>query len=193
MPREKNYDETDVLERATRAFWARGYEGTSMSDLVEATGLHRGSIYAAYTNKRNLFMESLRHFDKAHGAGFFGGIAQKHDAKGAIIAAFEGAAQQAERGDTPGGCLIVNTALELSPHDPDIRDFVDACLLEVEDFFYSQINAAKRSGTIKKAIPSRETAQALLGLFLGLRVLTRTGPRRSATDAITRQVRMMVE
>ena len=163
-----------------------------MADLVEATGLHRGSIYAAYTNKRNLFMESLRHYDKTHREGFFRRPAQKHGAKDAIIAAFKGASQQAKRNDTPGGCLIVNTALEVSPHDPEIRGFVDACLLEVEDFFYSQLNAAKRKGTISRTIPSRATAKTLLTLFLGLRVLIRSGPRRSATNAITQQVKTML-
>ena len=63
MPRPKAYDATEVLERAMRAFWAHGYEGNFMSDLVDATGINRSSLYTAYADKHALFTESLRYFD----------------------------------------------------------------------------------------------------------------------------------
>ncbi len=193
MPWEKSYDETEVLERAMQAFWARGFEATSMSDLVAATGINRGSIYAAYTNKRSLFMRVLRHYDRVYRADHLERIAMRHAPKDAIVAAFDGAARNTGRDGVPGGCLLVNTALELSPHDPEVRDFVDACLREVEDFFRSRIEAAQRDGTIRASIAPRDTAQALLGLFLGLRVLTRSKPRASVIDAITSQARAMLD
>lgn len=193
MPWEKAYNETDVLERAMRAFWARGYAATSMKDLVEATRINRGSIYAAYTNKHGLFMAALRRYDKLHRAGYLEQIAINHDPKGAIIAAFDGAALGAKDTGNPGGCLLVNTALELSPHDPDTRDFVNACFAEVEEFFFSRIEAAQQNGTIKETVASRDTAQALLGLFIGLRVLMRTEPNGTAVNTITSQARAMLE
>jgi len=193
MPWEQNYNETEVLEGAMQAFWAHGYEATSMSDLVEATGINRGSIYAAFTNKRRLFIEALRHYDKVHRADHLARIAQQHAPKDAIIAAFEDAAKNTGQDGTPGGCLLVNTVLELSPHDGEVRDLADACLQEVEEFFYSMIVAAKREGTVKRSTAPRKTAQALLGLFLGLRVLTRSAPRQPAIDAITSQAKVMLE
>jgi TetR/AcrR family transcriptional regulator, transcriptional repressor for nem operon len=193
MPWEKNYDESEVLERAMHAFWAHGYEATSMGDLVESTGINRGSIYAAYTNKRTLFMRALRHYDKVHRADYLARIARQHAPKDAIVAAFEAAGRNTGQDGTPAGCLLVNTVLELSPHDAEVREFVDSCLREVEEFFFSMIEAAKREGTVKKSIASRATAQALLGLFLGLRVLTRSTPRQTAIDAITSQARTMLE
>ncbi len=89
MPWEKSYNEIDVLERAMHAFWARGYEATSMEDLVAATGINRGSIYAAYTNKHALFMHALRHYDKIHRADHLARIAEQHAPKDAILAAFD--------------------------------------------------------------------------------------------------------
>lgn len=192
MPWEKAYNETDVLERAMRAFWARGYAATSMNDLVEATGINRGSIYAAYTNKHGLFMAALRRYDKVHRAGYLEQVAANHDPKEAIISAFEGAARSTEELGHPSGCLLVNTALELSPHDPDSRNFVNNSLSEVEGFFFSKIEAAKREGIIKDSVESRETAQALLGLFIGLRVLMRTAPNGTAVKTITSQARTML-
>ena len=193
MPWEKSYDNTDVLERAMHAFWAHGYEGTSMNDLVEATGINRGSIYAAYTSKHTLFMEALRHYDRVYRKEFLEAIERDHGPKDAILTAFDEAARQRGTREVPGGCLIVNSVLELSPHDPDVRDFVDASLREVEAFFASRIRAAQRQGTVPSELDERKTAQALLGLFLGLRVLTRSQPRRAALDAITSQARVMLE
>lgn len=193
MPWEKNYDEAEVLEKAMHAFWARGYEATSMQDLVEATGINRGSIYAAYTNKHTLFMEALRHYDKVHRVDYLDGISQRYAPKDTIIAAFEGACKVVGSKGIPGGCLLVNTALELSPHDAEVRELVDASLQAVEDFFFSNIEAGKRDGTVITGRTSRETAQSLLGLFLGLRVLTRGNPTKAAMQAITSQARMMLE
>lgn len=192
MPWEKNYNEIDVLERAMQAFWARGYEATSMSDLVEATGINRGSIYAAFSNKRTLFMRALRHYDKNYRADYLKRIAREHAPRDAIIAAFESAGSNTGHSGTPGGCFLVNTVLELSPHDAEIRAFLDDRLREVEKFFFSMIEAAKQEGSVGNSVASRRTAQALLGLFLGLRVLTRSKPRRSAIEAITSQARMML-
>lgn len=193
MPWEKAFNETDVLERAMLAFWTQGYEATSMSDLVAATGINRGSIYTAFTSKRKLFLQALRHYDRLYRKDYLEHVAQTQSPKEAITAVFEEAARRPRKHAIPGGCLLVNTALELSPHDPEVRAFIDASFKAVEDFFFRMIEAGKREGTVAQAISSRETAQALLGLFLGLRVLTRAKPRRAAIEAIVSQARAMLE
>lgn len=193
MPWEKNYNVTDVLERAMHAFWAHGYEATSINDLVAATGINRASIYAAYTNKHNLFMESLRHYDRIYRQQFLERVARENEPKEAILAAFKVAAKQCESSKTPVGCLLVNTVLELAPHDADVHAFVNASLREVENFFASMINAAQRDGSVRIGLDARQTAQALLGLFLGLRVLAQSKSHRAALKAITVQARMMLE
>lgn len=193
MPWEKQYNETEVLERAMHAFWARGYEATSINDLVEATGINRGSIYAAFGDKRTLFIEALRHYDKHYRADFLAHIGRNHGPRDAVLAAFESATGAATGGGKPGGCLLVNTALELAPHDPEIRALVKASLDEVEEFFFTNIEAAKQHGAVRKTICSRQAAQALLGLFLGLRVLTRSAPDGRVLDSIISQARTMLE
>ena len=88
---------------------------------------------------------------------------------------------------------MVNAMLELSPHDRQISEMADDCLAGVEDFFCSMIGAAKRDGTIRKSLPTRQTAQTLLGLLLGLRVLTRSSPQTAMVDAITAQARALLD
>lgn len=191
MPWEKSYNETIVLDRAARAFWARGFEATSMAELVKATGINRGSLYAAFTDKRTLFLRSLEHYDKTYCASFLNDIAAACTPKEAIFAAFDAAS--AQHPDRPRGCLLINTALEMSPRDFEIAEYIDARLREVEDFFHGNIVLAVKDGAIRRDIDARATAQALLGLFIGLRVLTRAAARPAAISAIRSQVGAMLE
>jgi len=193
VPWEKQYDETAVMEQAMRAFWAHGYESTSVNDLVRVTGLNRGSLYAAFTDKRTLFLTVLRHYDKHRQAEFLDRLAALNAPKDAIMAAFEAAARPSTAGDDPSGCLAVNTALEVAPHDPEIRAFIQTAFARVEAFFFARIEAAKADGSIRQSVSAVETAQALLGLFLGLRVLARSGADAAALDAITSHARALLE
>ncbi len=193
MPWQKNYNETNVLEKAMYTFWAHGYEATSMNDLVKATGINRGSIYNAFPNKHALFMSALTHYDRVYRDQHLQKISINNSPLEAIIAVFESAATKPEESNVPWGCLLVNTALELAPHDPEVSDFIDHSLHGVEEFFFSRIEAAKRDRTINASIDSRSTAQALLSLFLGLRVLTRTRANQETINVITSRARMMLE
>jgi TetR/AcrR family transcriptional repressor of nem operon len=193
MPWQKNYDQTEVLEKAMKAFWAHGYEATSMSDLVKATGINRGSIYAAFPNKRELFIRALEYYDQVYRRDHLQQIAALNTPREAIIAVFESAACNPPDSGRPWGCLLVNTALELSPHDAEVGAFVDRSLQAVEAFFHCRIESAKQEQSINPELDSNDTASALLGLFLGLRVLTRAKSRQATIDAVISQARMMLE
>ena len=193
MPWEKQYDETDVLERAMEAFWARGYEATSINDLVAATGIHRGSLYAGFSDKRSLFLRALDRYDREHRQAFLCALERDHAPREAILAAFRKVVETCEEGRNRKGCLLVNTAIELSPHDSDIGDIVRAKLEEVETFFRARIEAAQKEGTIRPEIPAAEKAQVLFGLFIGLRVITRSRPDRALMTSIVTQVEVLLD
>lgn len=89
MPWEKSYDETDVLEAAMRAFWAHGFKATSIADLVAGTGLNRGSLYAGFGNKRDIFLLALQHYDRRYRMEVFEDLRRGKDPKEAIFAAFD--------------------------------------------------------------------------------------------------------
>ena len=193
MPLEKQYNETEVLDRAMHAFWARGYADTSIGDLIKATGINRGSLYAAYDGKRSLFIAALRHYDKLHRSEFLARIVKTHAPEDAIIALFDVAAKATGRGEKPPGCLLINTAIELSPHDAEIAGLIQSSFNEVENFFCRMIESAKRNRTMSPSIPPRETAKALLGLFLGLRVLARSNADETTRRAIVAQAKRMLD
>ena len=192
MPWEKQYDEAEVLERAMEAFWAHGYEATSISDLVATTGLNRGSLYTAFSDKRGLFIRALKHYDRTHRRDFLSDLTRDHAPRDAILAAFRQVVASAKGGRNRKGCLLVNTALELSPHDPEIERIISASLEEVERFFRIRIEAAQKEGTIRPDLPASETAQLLFGLFLGLRVITRSRPDKALMTTMVKQAEVLL-
>ena len=187
MPWQKQYDEAEVLGRAMEAFWARGYDATSINDLVAATGIHRGSLYAAFADKRGLFLRALEHYDREHRQAFLAALERDHAPREAILEAFRRVAAAGQGGRNRKGCLLVNTALELAPHDPAIEKIVRAKLEAVEAFFRGRIVAAQKDGTLGREIPAAETARVLFALFLGLRVITRSRPDRALMKSIVAQ------
>ena len=185
MPWEKQYDRDDVLERATVAFWRHGYEGTSVADLVAATGLHKGSLYAGFGGKRALFAAALRHYDKRYRQDFLQELQAKPSPRAAILEAFCAAAEP--RADRPPGCLTVNTALEMAPHDSEARAWVQDSFDGLSAFFHACATAARDKGEIAPDLDPDAVATTLLGLFLGLRVLARSGAEQAMRTALITQ------
>jgi TetR/AcrR family transcriptional repressor of nem operon len=185
MPWEKTYNEAEVLDAAMRAFWSNGFQGTSMADLVAATGLNRGSLYAGFGNKRTIFLRALRHYDATYRTGYLDHLGREHEPREAILAAFEAAA----RGDPklPGGCLMVNTAMERAPHDTEIAAMVGACMAHVEAFFADSLSRCETSPP-----DVTETARVLQGLMVALLVMTRANRDSPSIPAILAQARRLV-
>lgn len=192
MPWEKSYNEEDVLNRAMEAFWAHGYEATSMNDLVKATGINRGSMYAAFTDKRTLFIRALTHYDQQHRDDYLRHVRSSNSPRAAIIQAFKDAIAATGDGTNRRGCLLVNTSLELSPHDSEIDDIVRSSFAGVEAFFAQNIENGQKTGEIDPKLNAAETGRALLGMFLGLRVLARSKPAEGVLTAILAQATAMV-
>ncbi|WP_417728012.1 TetR/AcrR family transcriptional regulator [Roseovarius sp.] len=184
MPWEKSYNETEVLEAAMLAFWEHGYQGTSMADLVSVTGLNRGSLYAGFGNKRDLFLSALKHYDQSYRVGFLALLRQNRTPHDAILATFEAIAQG---NDTmPGGCLMINSAMELAPHDDEIALIIEDSLAQVEAFFVECLAQSTEEHRTEAQI--RETAKVLQGLMVGLLVMTRANRNSPSIAAILAQV-----
>lgn len=187
MPWEKRFDVDDALTKAMHAFWARGYEATSIRDLVDRMGINRGSLYATFGDKRSLFIQALRHYDKRHREAWLGAREAAGPPREAIIAAFDGAIETVLTDKNHDGCLLVNTALELSPHDAEIAGIVAEGLRKTEAFFRRNVAAGQAMGTVRADKTAEEMGAALLGLFTGLRVLARSRPEERLLRAVVSQ------
>jgi TetR/AcrR family transcriptional repressor of nem operon len=116
--RPREFDEEAALEAAMDAFWAKGYEATSMADLCSVTGLHKGSLYQAFGDKHTLFMDALRYYaDKEFHE--VAAVAFKSDSPLECIRAAVSKICEDAGGDK--GCLMINSIVELAPHDAEVK------------------------------------------------------------------------
>lgn len=178
MPWEKSFDVDLATDKAIAVFLDKGYEGTSVSDLMESMGINKGSLYNAFGSKRELFSRALLRYDMLNRQRELEALSAMEDPKEAIAIFFDSLITSASEDTGKNGCLIVNTALEL-PNQPDeIGKMVRASLGEVEIFFRDMIIKGRNTGHIPRHVQVSDTATALMSLVIGLRVLSRgtSGP-----------------
>ena len=192
MPWEKSFESEDALGKAMAAFWANGYEATSMQDLVDCMGIGRGSLYAAFGDKRRLFLQAVAHYDDIYRRQWGERLAAENAPRRAILAAFDEVIAATLDGSRDG-CLLINSALEMSPHDAEIAAMVSAALAEMEALFRTMIQRGQSSGEIDPTLDAAETAQGLLALLAGLRVLSRARPDEALMRAVARQAEALLD
>ena len=193
MPWKKNFDADEALTKAMHAFWSRGYAATSINDLVAAMGVNRGSLYATFGDKRSLFLQVLRRYGAVYLDGWTAALSRAHGPRGAILAAFDRAVATALEEGSRDGCLLINTALELSPHDAEVSEIVGDCLRDMEAFFRARIEQGQAAGEIPGHVAPVDTASALLGLFVAIRVFSRSRPEAALLRSIAGRAEAMLE
>jgi len=184
MPWEKKFDVEEVLEKAMRTFWGRGYEATSMQDLVDVTGINRGSLYATYRDKHALFLAALRMYAERIHHKRLADLASRFGPREAIRRAFLAFIPQASEEGGCRGCFLTNTALELAPHDPDAGRIVVQAQQQTEAYFERLIRKGKAEGEVAPHVDPAKSASALLALLIGISVLARSRPERALLQSI---------
>jgi TetR/AcrR family transcriptional regulator, transcriptional repressor for nem operon len=175
LPWKKQFDVNEVLDKAMQIFWNRGYEATSMQDLVERMGINRGSLYATYRDKHALFLAALRRYAETVHFRRLVDLESTYGPREAIRQLFLAVtAQGSERENC--GCFLTNTALELAAHDPEAGRVVAQAQKQTEAWFARMITEGKTAGEISPHVNPGETASALLASLIGLSVLTRSRP-----------------
>jgi TetR/AcrR family transcriptional repressor of nem operon len=185
MARPREFDETEALDAAIDSFWGRGYEATSMRDLAAATGLTSASLYNAFGDKKALFQAALGRYVER-------GVAQRiatlrtRPPLEALRGFFDGLIARSLADPAHKGCLLVNSALDAAPHDPEIRAQIKAILDEIEGFLRERIAAGQADGSIAADQPAADLARQFLGLQMGIRVLARARPERALLEGLVR-------
>lgn len=184
MPWAKNFDVDETLDKAMRLFWSRGYEATSMKDLVQGMGINRGSLYDTFGDKRSLFIAALRHYDNQCRKTRLATLERRYSPKAAIQTLFRDWIDLVLSDSAHSGCFLTNTALELSAHDDEVGAIVATSQKETESFFYRLIKKGQVSGEIPMDVNAKQTARVLLADLLGLLVLARSRPERALLQSI---------
>ncbi|WP_030924037.1 TetR/AcrR family transcriptional regulator [Streptosporangium amethystogenes] len=170
MARTKEFDPDAVLQRAMELFWEKGYEATSMADLVEHLGIGRASLYATFGGKRELYLKAYDRYLE-NGIDFVGLLSQPGPVLPAVRALVERYAEEAARDELRRGCLVVNTAVELAPHDQTLARRVEASWDFVEATLTSALARARAQGELAAERNPRALARFLLTLMQGMRVI----------------------
>ncbi len=176
MARTKQFDTDAVVTSAMEVFWSKGYEATSIQDLVDAMGINRGSLYGAFGDKAGLFEASVRRYQ------------QDAPSQRLVENAADGAPREEielffssllERALAPGGhrgCLIINSIAELSARDIELAARLKDGVRRLEDALCTLVRRGQDAGDIARGRDPRAAARALQALAHGLILLSKTNP-----------------
>lgn len=184
MARPKEFNEDDVLDKAVEVFWAKGYEATSMQDLVNAMGIQRGSLYAAFGSKQQLFLRSLDRYGKVVVAQFLAILESKPSGIESIVLFF---AQLVEHVVTEGpfrSCLVTNSAIERGLTDEATKQQVVRLLNALEKGFYKTLQRALQNGELSPDLDLTKVANFLTCSMQGLLVMGKVCTERHVLEGI---------
>jgi TetR/AcrR family transcriptional repressor of nem operon len=186
MGRPKEFDEIAALKAATDCFWQHGYNATSMRDLAASMSLTAPSLYNAFGDKQGLFAQALQ----CYLDGTTGDRLRRYETslppKEAIRCFFAEIIDHSVSDRERKGCFLVNSAIEVAPHQKKLGAVIAKQFTEIEAFFKRCILAAQADGTAPGDINTDNTARLLLGVLLGIRVLARSVPDRRLLQGTVR-------
>ena len=167
--RPRAFDPAAALERAMHVFWAKGYEGASLSDLTRAMRINRPSLYAAFGNKEQLFRKVLdRYMDGP--LAYFGKALAAPKARDVIEQIFFGAAKMAGDPRIPAGCLMVQGALAVGDAAGSVRKEAAGRRAASEVALRRRLQRAKREGDLPKNADPSELARYVMTVLQGMAV-----------------------
>ncbi|MEO1083589.1 MAG: TetR/AcrR family transcriptional regulator, partial [Acidobacteriota bacterium] len=162
MPRPKSFDVNEAVKATMEVFWSKGYQGTSIDDLTEATGVKRQSLYNALGEKKTMFTKALLKYDTEERRSGLAELESEVSGRGAIEYLFTDLVEHCSNDKTRRGCFLVNTALE-SGHDDDIQRIVDGAIEDFRSFFERSLRRGQEEGEIPTSVDVTTTASGLLG------------------------------
>lgn len=164
-------------------FWKKGYNGTSMQDLVDVTGLNRSSFYNSFGDKFSLFEEALKQYQKKQDELLRESFEGAKSPMQAIISLFKGISDDIRSGNQKG-CMLTSCTSEMI-QDPKIKDFLASNMERVVDTFSALIRQAQEKGEISHGKDSRTLALYLFSSLQGLRITSMIEPN---LDAVTDEI-----
>jgi TetR/AcrR family transcriptional repressor of nem operon len=158
-----------------QVFWHKGYEATSMEDLLSAMDLNRGSLYDTFGDKRTLFLKVIDRYCTTLAGPKFSLLDQPGPALPTLRRFINGMVEGGLADPQRRGCLIANTVMELSPHEKEIAGTVRQALNVIEDTFFRVLARAKQQGELKHDADPRALARFLTTMMQGIIVMIKAG------------------
>lgn len=179
------YDPELALDRALDVFWTAGYAATSLDDLVAATGMNRPSLYAAFGDKRRIYLKALGRYGALTGAAIRRQLAAERPLRDTLAGIFREAIKFYLRGaEGPRGCFSIGTAGVEAASDPEIRALVAESVRQTDAAFAARILLARAQGEATASGEAGALAALITATLHTLAVRARAGHTQAELDAV---------
>ncbi|WP_431919001.1 TetR/AcrR family transcriptional regulator [Amycolatopsis tucumanensis] len=185
MARPRSFDEKQVLNAVRDQFWDAGYAATSLEDLMRVSGLGKGSLYAAFGDKRQLFLRALRAYTDDNHRRLQEALAEAPRALDALRMLLEAPVDDS---GVRRGCLLANSTSELGNADPEVLDHSHRAYETTTALIGDCVARAQREGDLPAGTEPIELARALLAAQQGLVFMSRTGLDTATLTATARSL-----
>jgi len=185
MARPREFEMQEALNSAMSVFWERGYEATSMEDLLDAMGLTKGSLYKAFGDKHNLFLMSLQDYLDRLFEKMKESVESSSDPVESLIAMMDVVENLCCRQVIPKGCFAVNTVVELSQRDEKASEILKHHLVRVEKLLAKLIRSGQQSDDFRSDISAEHLAEALFVYIFGMLAQSRGIANQARTKRLS--------
>jgi AcrR family transcriptional regulator len=185
MGRARTFDTDEALDRAMEVFWRSGFEGASLTDLTEAMGIERPSMYAAFGNKEQLFVKALDRYVEVPSAYVGEALAEK-SCRTVMERLLAGAADLQTSPDTPPGCMMVQGAASCEAASPVVREALAESRLGGEALIRERFERAAAEGDLPAGVDAAELAKYVRTVTYGMAVRAAAGATREELEPMIR-------
>lgn len=165
-------------------FWEQGYDGAGVQALCRATGLNAGSIYAAFGDKRGLFLQAMRRYMQVVSQETIERLASERSGLAAIGDYFASLIAAMLDGRRKWGCLVTNSVVEFACRDAEIAQEFRLHLARLEAALAGAVERARQAGELPPAVSSLRAAQFLMTIVQGMNVLAKVQPGRAVLEGV---------
>ncbi|MGV8921154.1 MAG: TetR/AcrR family transcriptional regulator [Pseudomonas sp.] len=174
MARPREFDEDQVLEKALLAFWKNGYEGTSLTTLLHATGLTKSSLYGAFINKESLFNKVVERYHQRY-LTFRGAALAEPTPRRVAQRLLHGVIDLYFGAHSPPGCLELNGALACSGDNNSVRETLATNRNVTRQVLHTRFEQLKNQGPLPAGMTADSAANLLATLIQGMAVQAKSG------------------
>ena len=181
--RPRSFDVEAAVERAMGVFWSRGYHATALPDLLRATKLSRGSLYAAFGDKHSLFLRALDCYIADAVTRLDIELDPRKEPVDSLRAYLTGYVDRTSGAHGRRGCLVIATTMELAGRDADVNHRIASFFKIMEARVADALSRAKAAGKLADGVDPANAARIIVCFVEGLRVISKTAPRGAITQA----------
>jgi TetR/AcrR family transcriptional repressor of nem operon len=186
MPKVKQFNKEKVLEVASTIFHQKGYNGTSIDEILKATGLSRSSLYDSFKDKHSLYLQSLEFYNKAEKNGYETLNQKKLNGMQKIEFLFKEVVNHLISHPDDNGCLMVNAAAEMSKQCEKTAQVICNNKENIQELFTSWLSDAQENKAITLANPPKSYSSFLYNALCGLKVLSQSGASKAELNNVVK-------